>query len=34
MGSNDVEKAKGRFMSADELGMRSGARVVGLGKRD
>lgn len=31
---NDVEKAKGRFMTAEELGLRSGGRVVGVGKSD
>ncbi|KAF2028830.1 hypothetical protein EK21DRAFT_101569 [Setomelanomma holmii] len=31
---NDVENAKGRFRSAEELGLRSGGRVVGVGKSD
>ncbi|KAH7068221.1 hypothetical protein BKA63DRAFT_109689 [Paraphoma chrysanthemicola] len=31
---NDVEKAKGKFMSAEELGIRSAGRVVGVGKSD
>tara|TARA_R110002003_G_scaffold235_14_gene17059 strand:- start:8019 stop:8846 length:828 start_codon:yes stop_codon:yes gene_type:complete len=31
---SDVEKAKGRFRSAEELGMRSAGRVVGVGKSD
>ncbi|KAF2628476.1 hypothetical protein BU25DRAFT_366258 [Macroventuria anomochaeta] len=30
----DVEKAKGRFLSASELGMRGGGSVVGVGKND
>jgi hypothetical protein len=32
--SNDAEKGKGRFLSAEELGLRSGAKVVGVGKSD
>ncbi|KAF1849363.1 uncharacterized protein K460DRAFT_365245 [Cucurbitaria berberidis CBS 394.84] len=32
-GGNDVEKAR-KFRSAEELGLRSGARVVGVGKAD
>ena len=32
-GANDVEKAR-RFRSAEELGIRSSARVVGVGKSD
>ncbi|KAH7380417.1 hypothetical protein DE146DRAFT_671398 [Phaeosphaeria sp. MPI-PUGE-AT-0046c] len=32
---NDVERGKGRFLSADELGIRGvGGRVVGVGKRE
>jgi hypothetical protein len=30
----DVEKAKGRFLSASELGMRGTGNVVGIGKSD
>jgi hypothetical protein len=33
-GASDVENVKGRFMTAEELGLRSGARVVGVGKSD
>lgn len=32
-GGNDVEKAR-RFRSAEELGIRSGGKVVGVGKSD
>lgn len=32
-GTNDVEKAR-RFKSAEELGLRSGGKVVGVGKSD
>jgi hypothetical protein len=31
---NDMERGKGRFLSAEELGLRSGGRVVGVGKAD
>jgi hypothetical protein len=33
---DDAEKGrgKGRFLSAEEMGLRSGARVVGVGKRE
>jgi hypothetical protein len=34
VGASDVENVKGRFMSAEELGLRSGARVIGVGKCD
>jgi hypothetical protein len=30
----DVESGKGRFRSAEELGLKAGGRVVGVGKRD
>lgn len=30
----DVEKAKGRFLSASELGVRGSGSVVGVGKSD
>jgi hypothetical protein len=30
----DAEKGKGRFLSAEELGLRSGAKIVGVGKSD
>ena len=30
----DVEKAKGRFLSASELGLRGGGSVIGIGKSD
>lgn len=31
---DDAEKGKGRFLSAEELGLRGGAKVVGVGKRE
>ncbi|KAF2822160.1 hypothetical protein CC86DRAFT_330975, partial [Ophiobolus disseminans] len=31
---SDAERGKGRFLSAEELGIRSGGRVVGVGKSD
>jgi len=33
-GWNDVERGKGRFLSAEELGLRVGGRIVGVGKAD
>jgi hypothetical protein len=33
-GANDVERAKGRFQSPHELGLRTGGTVVGVGKSD
>lgn len=34
-GMNDIERGKGRFLSAEELGIRGGGgRVVGVGKRE
>lgn len=34
-GMNDVERGKGKFLSAEELGLRGGGgRVVGVGKRE
>jgi hypothetical protein len=31
---NDVERARGRFLSPQELGMRTSGMVVGVGKTD